>query len=257
MSFKIKTRLSQGATCKVYDVELANSTPVILKACRKESLGPAIFKFVNIRHDNIEHIAKIVLATHSPMAYIFSEKLDMTLFDWKLLPANKRMPLDSANIYGQCARGLEYIHKQMNIVHADVKNNNIMLHVASGRLKLIDFSNAFEMSRARVDGFEQTLLSMCHVDLLRDEFDVGFKLDMWALAMTLYWFEYDEHFIARMSRYWPPPRPADFEEFVRSSRAERRRFARLLEQELCLFQASEGKDDKFKELFFHCLRARP
>lgn len=231
--FQLGPRLSQGATCKVYDLRIKN-VPVILKACRREFLGSALEKFINIRHDNIERIVQILHVPNSPVAYIFSECLDMTLYEWKSSSdATRPMNWLRANdVFTQCARGLAYIHNSLKLVHADVKNNNIMLHIKSGKLKLIDFSNAFELGK-RVDGFDQTILTMCHVDLLRNSYDVGFKLDMWALAMTIYWFENNRHFVTCVAHKYFNWRDADsFENAIRKNARMRAQLADAIDIEL-------------------------
>ena len=249
-TFVLGARLSQGATCKVYDLRLKN-TAVILKTCKKEYLGQAIFKFVNLRHDNIEHIAKIIILPKSPMAYIISERLDMTLFDFKVGKKSSSNKIDSKFIHDECTNGLIFIHGHLKLIHADVKNNNIMLST-SGHLKLIDFSNAFEPDRGRVDGFNQTILTMCHVDLLRNIYDVGFKLDMWALAMTLYWFEYGEHFLVRIIRNnYPMQTMEAFEVYIREAASRRHLLASLIDRELSAIAAAERSP--FSELFIKCL----
>lgn len=229
--FKLGPRISQGATCKVYNLQIKN-VPVILKACRREHLGSALEKFINIRHENIERIVKILHVPNSPVAYIFSECLDMTLYEWRCADTRPMDWLRATDVFEQCACGLAFIHANLKLVHADVKNNNIMLHVKSGKLKLIDFSNAFSPT-ARIDGFDQTILTMCHVDLLRNAYDVGFKLDMWALAMTIYWFENNCHFVTRVAhKYFNWRDPDSFEVAIRKNERLRAQLADAIEIEL-------------------------
>lgn len=260
--------LSQGATCKVYDLRLRNMR-VILKRCRQEHLGN-IHKLVGVRHDNIERIARILIMPETRTAYIISERLDMTLFEYKLKMTTAARPTPSAarsaasstdlplltsqQVLEQCKNGLSFLHNQLGLIHADVKNNNIMLHLPSGRLKLIDFSNTIvQGAPQQIDGFEQTLLTMCHVDLYRDPFDVGFKLDMWALAMTLFWFEFNEHFLVRLVRNRYVPTLEQLEALVRRSKSARLELAADIEHELAGF--ASGPASSFKRAFFATLRA--
>lgn len=260
-------RLSEGVACSVYELPLGKMggdcvISMVIKKCPLTVFNRHYLRFVQSRHKHIEFIARIKFTRNA--AYIFSQKLSCTLFEYvehqRHRPQREAAPprLSVRDIYKQCSAGLSFIHN-MGMIHADIKNNNIMF-APDGCVKIIDFSNSFSAADARarqINVFGQTLLLMSHIVLLSDPYAGDFSVDMWALAMTLYWYETGEHFIQQVVlRYNLSRAPfANYEASLRNSQGMRLNLSTCVAEALKHLH-SKCHDTEFGQVFFECL-AKP
>lgn len=92
----------------------------------------------------------------------------------------------SREFYEQICGGICYCHTR-NVVHRDLKLENILLEKATGRSKIIDFGFALQLQSA-----EQKLRVFCGTpsymapELVMGKEYSGFSTDMWALGVVLF-----------------------------------------------------------------------
>lgn len=78
--------------------------------------------------------------THNNIQYLVFEYMDSNLYRYY---QKYRLKYNQVKyVFYQLCVGLEYIHSQ-NIIHADLKPENIMLNPKNGKIKIIDFGSSF------------------------------------------------------------------------------------------------------------------
>ena len=89
-------------------------------------------------------------------------------------------------IFKQVAESVHYLHSQ-NIVHRDIKTDNILIDQGTKAIKLIDFGFSVILSNAytRLKIFCGTPSYMSPEITRKVEYD-GKPVDMWALGVLLY-----------------------------------------------------------------------
>lgn len=246
--------LSEGLACRVYELKI-NKRELVIKKCTRNSLSKNYLSFVDICHPNIERVYKVVFMGNAPLSatYIFAEKLDITLHQHAKLVGSQNVGTYIECIASQVSSALEYIHEKLFMLHADIKTNNIMIDQKTNNVKVIDFNNAISRHHiGQVDGFEQTILSMSHVDMIRNSYNIGPKIDFWALAMTLFWYYCGYHFVIKIV--------ADHGLFTDENRLRknsllRGHLANLIDMELCHLFVRKKKDETntFLNILFEIL----
>jgi len=99
-----------------------------------------------LRHPNIVHLYSVV-QTMDNLYIIMEYARGIELFDF--IAKRKRIDeITACQIYQQIISGLEYLHKN-NIVHRDVKPENLIINKKTKELKIVDFglSNMFNTER--------------------------------------------------------------------------------------------------------------
>ncbi|XP_033105497.1 PAS domain-containing serine/threonine-protein kinase-like [Anneissia japonica] len=113
----------------------------------------------------------------------------MDLFEFIDNRPNLDEPLASY-IFRQVVAGVSYLHRQ-NIVHRDIKDENIILN-EDFQVKIIDFGSAAYLQKKLFSTFCGTL-EYCSPEVLMGNKYRGPELEMWALGVTLYTLVYGEN----------------------------------------------------------------
>ncbi|XP_042242128.1 PAS domain-containing serine/threonine-protein kinase-like [Homarus americanus] len=97
----------------------------------------------------------------------------------------------AAYIFRQIVSALVYLHS-LNIIHRDVKDENVILN-NKFQVKLIDFgSSAFTKPGKLFSQFAGTV-EYCSPEVLKGNKYSGFELEVWSLGVTLYTLMYGEN----------------------------------------------------------------
>jgi PAS domain-containing serine/threonine kinase len=97
----------------------------------------------------------------------------------------------SSYMFRQVVSALDYLHER-NIVHRDVKDENIILDT-SFHLKLIDFGSASSMEPGKLFTTFCGTLEYCSPEVLLGNKYAGPELEMWSLGVTLYTLVYGQN----------------------------------------------------------------
>jgi serine/threonine protein kinase len=193
ISLKINKFISEGNEAKVYDISEINNTKlsdiklvakVIVSKIEKNELQHF---FLKINHVNIEKL--YYLYERIDFSILVCEKLDLTLCELKFENLNHILYLASEII-----EALVYLHTVCKIAHCDIKENNIMYSTPIQRFKLIDFNNCSHLSefkkfKIRINIYRRPL------QVLKNAYDWGFNVDIWALGATLYNLYYNSEIL--------------------------------------------------------------
>ncbi|KAK8751737.1 hypothetical protein OTU49_010021, partial [Cherax quadricarinatus] len=97
----------------------------------------------------------------------------------------------AAHIFRQIVSALTYLHS-LNIIHRDVKDENVILN-NKFHVKLIDFgSSAFTKPGKMFSQFAGTV-EYCSPEVLKGNKYSGYELEIWSLGVTLYTLMYGEN----------------------------------------------------------------
>ncbi|TGZ76857.1 Pkinase-domain-containing protein [Ascodesmis nigricans] len=114
----------------------------------------------------------------------------MDLFDYIELKAN--MDEDECrSIFVQVARAIHHLHTKAQVVHRDIKDENVILD-GDGNIKLIDFGSAAYIKNGPFDVFVGTI-DYAAPEVLQGKSYRGKEQDVWALGVLLYTIFYKEN----------------------------------------------------------------
>ncbi|PTB67440.1 Pkinase-domain-containing protein [Trichoderma citrinoviride] len=114
----------------------------------------------------------------------------MDLFDYIELRAN--MDEDECrSIFVQVAQAVHFLHTRAQVVHRDIKDENVILDGA-GNIKLIDFGSAAYIRSGPFDVFVGTI-DYAAPEVLAGKPYGGREQDVWALGILLYTIVYKEN----------------------------------------------------------------
>ncbi|KAL6868071.1 hypothetical protein J3F83DRAFT_739166 [Trichoderma novae-zelandiae] len=114
----------------------------------------------------------------------------MDLFDYIELRAN--MDEDECrSIFVQVAQAVHFLHTKAQVVHRDIKDENVILDGA-GNIKLIDFGSAAYIRSGPFDVFVGTI-DYAAPEVLAGKPYGGKEQDVWALGILLYTIVYKEN----------------------------------------------------------------
>lgn len=107
------------------------------------------------------------------------------LFDYIESQPHGLSSLQVRSIFGQVADGLKFLH-QNNIVHRDIKDENVILD-GNGHAQIIDFGSAAHVNKSGrlFDTFSGTL-DYAASEILKGEKYAGKEQDVWALGVVGY-----------------------------------------------------------------------
>lgn len=198
-SITINKKIGRGAEAYVYEVSKINDeshtkwVAKIIDRDEKFRLNKFQKKILNINHENLE---KLLFIFKNEQSYLLiCEKLDFILSTFKMLDLKNTIYVASEII-----EALIFLHKTCLIAHCDLKSNNIMYSKETKRFKLIDFNYCQHQNDFKKIKLKVTLL-MTSQSLLKDEYDWGFDVDIWALGSTLYKCYYGHEFLEEFNGY--------------------------------------------------------
>ncbi|KAH6850254.1 hypothetical protein B0I37DRAFT_109627 [Chaetomium sp. MPI-CAGE-AT-0009] len=114
----------------------------------------------------------------------------MDLFDYIELRTNMDEQ-ESRSIFVQVARAVHHLHTKAQVVHRDIKDENVILD-GEGHIKLIDFGSAAYIKSGPFDVFVGTI-DYAAPEVLAGRPYGGKEQDVWALGILLYTIIYKEN----------------------------------------------------------------
>lgn len=114
----------------------------------------------------------------------------MDLFDYIELRVNME-EAECCGIFVQVARAVHHLHTKANVVHRDIKDENVVLD-GEGTIKLIDFGSAAYIKSGPFDVFVGTI-DYAAPEVLAGKPYRGKEQDVWALGILLYTIIYKEN----------------------------------------------------------------
>lgn len=147
LNYYIGKEVGRGAFGKVYVGMNNNSDRVAIKEIKNEPRFKAaaireIQILKQLKENKLEenYIINFKEAfVNLGIQYMVFEYMDRNLYHYY---KNNSIPyVDVINIFYELTKGLEYIHSQ-NIIHCDLKPENIMINRDSMKIKIIDFGSA-------------------------------------------------------------------------------------------------------------------
>ncbi|KAK2776700.1 hypothetical protein FQN52_006490 [Onygenales sp. PD_12] len=114
----------------------------------------------------------------------------MDLFDYIELRSNMDEN-ECRNIFYQVVDAIHHLHTKANVVHRDIKDENVILD-GEGRIKLIDFGSAAYINKGPFDVFVGTI-DYAAPEVLQGKSYGGKEQDVWALGILLYTIVYKEN----------------------------------------------------------------
>ncbi|KAH8673604.1 serine/threonine-protein kinase ppk6 [Xylariales sp. PMI_506] len=114
----------------------------------------------------------------------------MDLFDYIELRTNMEED-ECRSIFVQVAKAIHHLHTKANVVHRDIKDENVILD-GEGNIKLIDFGSAAYIKSGPFDVFVGTI-DYAAPEVLAGKPYGGKEQDVWALGILLYTIIYKEN----------------------------------------------------------------
>ncbi|XP_021255200.1 testis-specific serine/threonine-protein kinase 6 [Numida meleagris] len=195
LGYKLGQTLGEGSFSKV---KAATSTkhkiPLAIKVVDRRRAPPAfVYKFLprelsilrRIRHPNIVNILELIEVCDGKL-YIVMEAAATDLL--QLVQKHGRLPCvpEARDIFAQIVAAVRYLHDR-NLVHRDVKCENVLLTADSRRAKLTDFGFSKE-----VNVYPDLCTTFCGSAayaspevLMGIPYD-GKKSDMWSLGVVFF-----------------------------------------------------------------------
>ena len=158
------------------------------------TLSKEVLVLMLINHPNVVKLIEVLDDESMKQQYLVLEYVDggpiMTLNE-KGVAAESPFPEDvTRNYFQQTVEGLAYLHNH-NIIHKDIKPENLLVTRDRTTVKLADFGVSRLMA-SEDDGSRDTSGTPLFLspETCRGDFSSGKSNDIWALGVTLYIFMY-------------------------------------------------------------------
>ncbi|NXM75889.1 TSSK6 kinase, partial [Serilophus lunatus] len=195
LGYKLGRTLGKGSFAKVKAATSSkHKGPLAIKVVDRQRVSRSIaYKFLprelsivcKIQHPNIVHVFELIEVSNK-MLYIVMEAMDSTLM--QLLEDVGKLPCVpyARDIFVQVVRAVRYLHDR-NLVHRDLKCENVLLTADGRRVKISDFGFSKE-----VNSYPDLSTTFCGTAafaspevLMGIPYDAK-KYDMWSLGVMLY-----------------------------------------------------------------------
>ncbi|XP_061858696.1 testis-specific serine/threonine-protein kinase 6-like [Colius striatus] len=195
LGYRLGQTLGEGSFSKVKAATSSkHKGPLAIKVLdRRQMSANIVYKFLprelsivrKIRHPNIVHVFDVI-EVGNRMIYIVMEAADTDL--QQLVQEKGRLPCvpQARGIFVQVARAVQYLHDR-NLVHRDLKCENVLLTADGRQAKLSDFGFGREI-HGKLDlsrTFCGTAAYSAPEVLMTVPYDAK-KADMWSLGVILY-----------------------------------------------------------------------
>ncbi|KAF9158380.1 Checkpoint kinase 2, partial [Mortierella sp. AD010] len=180
-------RATDTADDKVYACKVVDQLKRAFSQTEKENTAYEIALLKALKHDNIVLFKDV--SQQKFKTYIFTEFVDgITLHEY-YRNCHYFSELDARHIFQQVCEAIQYLHGN-NIVHRDIKSENIMLIIGDNdyKVKLIDFGLARHTNTSRVlSTYCGTPFYMApETSLGEGENGYSKPVDIWALGVMLF-----------------------------------------------------------------------
>ncbi|MBR5532871.1 MAG: serine/threonine protein kinase [Bacteroidales bacterium] len=162
-NYHVGRLIAEGGTAKVYwGIDLRSGYPVAIKELKLRYLKNPIIRdkfigvetqlYLYVNHRNIPRLVDFVKISETGQLYCimeFIEGCDLEEYIYEkigLVPEERALP-----IFLEILETIGYLHKN-NILHLDIKTNNIML-LPNGGIKILDLGIASRMSDSVSTGY--------------------------------------------------------------------------------------------------------
>lgn len=141
------------------------------------------------------HLNAVAHFEDNQFHYIIMDDLDKDLFEY--IEAHPEISEHTVrDIFKQIINGLYHLHHKLNVIHRDIKDENVMID-KHDRALLIDFGSAMFVPEvastpAQIDTFAGTI-EYAAPEILRGCCYEGRPQDMWAMGVLLYTMIYREN----------------------------------------------------------------
>ena len=194
--YKNLQEIQEGATTIIYrGIREQDQKPVIIKILKHEY--PSLEAITRLKHEyeitkNLERagiIKPFSLENHqNGLALILEDFGGQSLQE--LISLGKVKIVDFLNLAIQLASSLAYLHEN-NIIHKDIKPENLIVNPETGTIKITDFSIASRLSResptiSNPNLLEGTLAYMSPEQTGRMNRCLDYRTDFYSLGVTFY-----------------------------------------------------------------------
>ncbi|SKB13951.1 ATP-binding region ATPase domain protein (fragment) [Planktothrix sp. PCC 11201] len=194
--YQLVETLHSGVRTSVYRARKESEvSSVIIKTLRAEY--PTLSDITHLRHEyqilhslNAENIVKAIsLESHkNGLALILEDSGAESLSDW--IQGKKLPMIQFLSLALQLVCALAELHKH-NIIHKDIKPQNIVINPTTETVKIIDFSIASRLERenqalSHPDLLEGTLAYMSPEQTGRMNRSIDYRTDFYSLGVTFY-----------------------------------------------------------------------
>lgn len=188
-SFTVQEKIGEGGCAKVY-LALDNKTEqqVAIKIVPKEPNDDEEFiknEVELVKQLNHPNICKIydVIETYTSFYIIMEYCSNGTLIDY----LSKNGPMDEEHalrIFVQIVDVMKYLHKEMQIVHRDLKLENIMFD-SNYNIKIIDFGFSRSLSGDALLRTQCGSILYCAPEVIKG-IKYSYSVDIWSAGVILY-----------------------------------------------------------------------
>lgn len=195
LGYRLGCTLGEGSFSKVKAATSSkHKGPLAIKVVdRQRASRDVVFKFLprelsivrRIQHPNIVRVFELIEACNRKI-YIVMEAMDTTLL--QMLETLGKLPCapNARDIFVQVVRAVRYLHDR-NLVHRDLKCENVLLSADGRRAKISDFGFSKELK-----GYPDLSTTFCGTAafaspevLMGIPYDAK-KYDIWSLGVMLY-----------------------------------------------------------------------
>ncbi len=196
--YKVRERIHEGSRTVIYrGYHVASKRPVILKCLKPEQADSAAIAQLQREYTLTQHLhCDGVVRCYGLEQH--DESVVLVLEDFGGVPlhhlkTSKTPPgVDVLQIGIQLAETLGCLHRQ-HVIHKDIKPGNVLIHPATGKVKVSDLSIAVyqlptypSLSSSSAQQFAGTLAYMSPEQTGRMHRAVDYRTDFYSLGVTLY-----------------------------------------------------------------------
>lgn len=178
----IDKKIAVGGECVVFN--LSNVENKVVKIYKKYNKK----RKENFESINSEYCEKFLYSfSYNNIENIFVfEKLlcNFTEYDFTGLEEYKKVLKD-------VLKALRYIHLELNLLHNDINESNIMYDIDKKTVKLTDFSEAVHENKFSTYKLYCTM-PLTHINLFMDRKNWGYEIDIWQFGLLTFYLNFKE-----------------------------------------------------------------
>jgi len=189
----VLSEIASGATAIVHQVCDLTESMFAMKCVSRRQIRHVQNEVECLRqlsHPGVPRLHQVVDCADYPEVFLIMEFVEggpvCRMSPHGLLEGEPWKEEDAQSVFRSTLEVVEYLHEQ-EVMHRDIKPDNIMYDRHSGRVVLIDYGTSFKTNRGD-DSFERTVGTPFFLppEASMEGFVVAKALDLWALAVVLY-----------------------------------------------------------------------